>query len=67
MQNKIIGILFLWFAVSNAVAQNLPVPQDIGTQHPRVFGKDMSLEQVKELVQKEDWAAAIIAKTQNNV
>jgi hypothetical protein len=67
MQNKIIGILFLWFAVSNAVAQNLPVPQNIGTQHPRVFGKDMSLEQVKELVQKEDWAAAIIAKTQNNV
>lgn len=67
MQNKILSFLFLLLSVSNAESQNLPVPQNIGTQHPRVFGKDMSLNQVKELVQKEDWAAAIITKTKNNL
>jgi len=67
MQNKILALLFLMFSVSNTESQNLPVPQNIGIQHPRVFGKDMSLDQVRYLVKKEDWAAAIIAKTQNNV
>ncbi|MBD0724961.1 hypothetical protein B6A10_07205 [Flavobacterium sp. L1I52] len=67
MRNKILSFLFLLFSVSNAESQNLPVPQNIGSQHPRVFGKDMSLNQLKELVQKEDWAAAIITKTKNNV
>lgn len=54
-------------SVSNAVSQKLSVPQNIGTQHPRVFGKEMSLEQVKELVKKEEWAAVVITKIQNNV
>ena len=67
MRNKILSFLFLLFSVSNTESQNLPVPQNIGSQHPRVFGKDMSLNQLKELVQKEDWAAAIITKTKNNV
>ena len=67
MRNKILSFLFLLFSVTNAESQNLPVPQNIGSQHPRVFGKDMSLNQLKELVQKEDWAAEIITKTKNNV
>lgn len=67
MRNKILSFLFLLFSVSNTESQNLPVPQNIGSQHPRVFGKDMSLNQLKELLQKEDWAAAIITKTKNNV
>ena len=67
MQNKFIGLLFLWFAVCNAVAQNLPVPQNIGKQHPRVFGKEMSLERVKQIVKNEEWAKAIIEKTKNNL
>lgn len=67
MQNKILVLLFLLLSISKAEAQKLPVPENIGTQHPRVFGKDMSLDQVKDLVKKEDWAAAIIAKTKNNL
>ncbi len=68
MQDRILLlILLLLFIISNTTSQNLPVPQNIGTAHPRVFGKDMSLEQVKELVKNEEWAAAIIAKTQNNL
>ncbi|AOZ97980.1 heparinase II/III domain-containing protein [Flavobacterium commune] len=67
MQNKILVLLFLLLSISNVKSQNLPVPQNVGTQHPRVFGKEMSLNQVKELVQKEDWAAAIITKTKNNL
>ena len=67
MQNKILILLFLLFSASNAESQNLPVPQDIGAVHPRVFGKDMSLEKTKELVKNEEWAAAIITKTKNNL
>jgi len=67
MQNKILVLLFLFFSVIKVQSQDLPVPQNIGTKHPRVFGKDMSLEKVKELVKKEEWAAAIIAKTKNNL
>ncbi|WP_140487937.1 heparinase II/III family protein [Flavobacterium sp. GSA192] len=67
MQNKILVLLFLLLSISNVKSQNLPVPQNVGTQHPRVFGKEMSLNQVKQLVQKEDWAAAIITKTKNNL
>ncbi|WP_281225897.1 heparinase II/III family protein [Flavobacterium aquiphilum] len=67
MQNKILVLLFLLLTLGNVKSQNLPVPQNIGTQHPRVFGKDMSLSQVKELVGKEEWAAAIMAKTKNNL
>ncbi|WP_289058363.1 heparinase II/III family protein [uncultured Flavobacterium sp.] len=67
MKNKIRVFLFLLLTAGAAQAQNLPVPENIGTQHPRVFGKDMSLPQVKELVEKEDWAAAVITKTKNNV
>ncbi|KDN56221.1 heparinase II/III family protein [Flavobacterium seoulense] len=67
MQSKILIFLFLLITTSNVQSQNLPVPQNIGTQHPRVFGKEMSLNKVKELVQKEDWATAIITKTKTNL
>lgn len=67
MQNKISLLFFLLISMNAVHAQNLPVPQNIGTLHPRVFGKDMSLNQIKERVEKEDWAAAIIKKTKNNV
>jgi len=67
MHNKILVLLFLILSVIKVQSQDLPVPQNIGTQHPRVFGKDMSLEKVKELVKKEEWAAAIIAKTKNSL
>lgn len=67
MQNKILLLLFLLFNCNRITAQNLPVSQNIGNTHPRVFGKGMSLEHVKELVKNEEWAAAIILKTTNNL
>lgn len=46
--------------------QLLPVPQDIGSQHPRIFGNGMSVQEVKELCKREPWAAAIVEKTKKN-
>ncbi len=66
MKNTLL-ILFLLLFTHSINAQNLPIPQNIGTHHPRVFSKNMSLNQVKELVQQEPWAQAIITKTQHNV
>ncbi len=66
MKNPFLVLLLLLFTHS-INAQNLPIPQNIGTHHPRVFGKDMSLNQVKALVQQERWAQAIITKTQSNL
>ncbi|MXN90765.1 hypothetical protein GR160_05955 [Flavobacterium sp. Sd200] len=56
----------LFFISLCSYGQPLPVPQNIGTQHPRIFGKDMSLREVKQLCSTEPWAAEIVAKTKKN-
>lgn len=67
MQNKFKVYFILLLFISKGHAQNLSVPKDIGTHHPRVFGKDMSLDKVKKLVEKEEWASAIIKNTTSSL
>lgn len=52
---------------NNVYAQELPVPESIGKQHPRIFGQDMSLDDLEKLVEKEKWASEIIDKTKDRL
>lgn len=60
-------LVFLFALALTANTQTLPVPADIGSQHPRVFGADMQLAKVKSICKSEEWAAAVVAKTKNNL
>ncbi|HEX9601065.1 MAG TPA: hypothetical protein VF985_06220, partial [Mariniflexile sp.] len=62
----LIGLLVIINSV-NSYAQKLPVPESIGNQHPRIFGQDMSLDYVKQLVNKEVWASQIIEETKKRL
>ncbi|MFD0991111.1 hypothetical protein ACFQ1R_13465 [Mariniflexile jejuense] len=57
----------LLIVIVNTYAQKLPVPESIGKQHPRIFGQDMSLGEVKKLVENEKWASQIINNTKNRL
>lgn len=48
-------------------AQNLSVPTTMGTQHPRVFGKEMSVEKVKKLTTDKLWAKDVIDRTKQRI
>lgn len=63
MRKKLTGIIVLVSINFWAGAQTLPVPKDIGSSHPRAFGKDMTVAKVKVLAEKEEWAQEIIDKT----
>ncbi len=65
--SKVIICLLIGFSSFYLTAQELPVPKSIGEEHPRIFGQDMSLEETKLLVQKEEWAADIIEKTKERL
>jgi len=60
-------LFFVLLLAFTAIAQTLPVPPDIGSRHPRVFGADMQLAQVKSLCANEEWAANVLAKTKSNI
>ena len=55
----LLSVLSLW----QLNAQELSVPVTMGTQHPRVFGKEMSVEKLKKLADQQPWAQDIIDKT----
>lgn len=60
---KLLLVLISW----QLNAQGLSVPGTMGKQHPRVFGKDMSVENVKRLVADAHCAQNIINKTKQRV
>ncbi|WP_308993891.1 hypothetical protein QLS71_012150 [Mariniflexile litorale] len=66
---RLIVLIVLLVIVNNidAYAQELPVPESVGNQHPRIFGQDMSLDEVKKIVENEKWASQIIDKTKNRL
>jgi len=67
MLNFFIKISGLFLFVLQLNAQELPVPKNIGDQHPRIFGHDMSLDQMKDLVKNEEWANSIVEKTKSRL
>ncbi|WP_439334863.1 heparinase II/III domain-containing protein [Thalassobellus sediminis] len=62
----LIGLLILIINIDSN-AQELPVPESMGELHPRVFGQNMELDDVKKLVENKKWAYQIINKTKNRL
>ena len=60
-------ILLLFLSVWHVNAQGLSVPNTMGKTHPRVFGKEMSVESVKKIVADKQWAKNIVDKTKQKV
>lgn len=60
-------LIVLFLSVWQLNAQELSVPGTMGKNHPRVFGKGMSVENVKKLAVDNPWAQDIIDKTNQRV
>lgn len=67
MKNLLKLIVLLVLSIGQLNAQGLSVPNTMGKEHPRVFGKDMSVEKVKKLATDKPWAQDIIDKTKQRV
>nr|WP_322623452.1 heparinase II/III family protein [uncultured Flavobacterium sp.] len=48
-------------------AQPFTIPENIGTQHPRIFGKDMSVSKLQDMESNNAWAKEIISKTKERI
>lgn len=48
-------------------AQTYPVPQSAGESHPRILARNTKIEDLNNLVEKKDWAKAILEKTKNRL
>ncbi len=60
-------LIAFFLIISSVTAQELPVPKSVGEEHPRSFGKNMSLKNVTKLVQNEEWAANIVKNTKHRL
>ena len=67
MKNLLKLIMLLILSVWQLSAQGLSVPSTMGKTHPRVFGKEMSVESVKKIVADKQWAKDIVDKTKQKV
>lgn len=67
MKKRFIVITVLLSLGIGAIAQTIPVPDDIGTHHPRAYGSEMSVAKVKALAGKEAWAEEVINKIKNRL
>lgn len=64
---NLLKVIVLVLSVWKLNAQELSVPHSMGTNHPRVFGKEMSVEKVKKLALEKQWAQDIIDKTKQRI
>ncbi len=62
-----ISFLFALLLWGNSNAQNLPVPKDIGNNHPRCYGKGMTRDKAFATIQNLPWATEVLAKTKSRV
>lgn len=60
-------IMLLFLSVWDINAQGLSVPNTMGKTHPRVFGKEMSVESVKKIIADKQWANDIVDNTKQKV
>lgn len=49
------------------LAQELPIPKDVGATHPRCYGKEMTREGLARLLETEEWAQQVVEKTRTQV
>lgn len=61
---KIITLLLVSLPIN---AQEISVPATMGLEHPRIFGKNMSVSNVKKMAADKPWAQDIIEKTKQRV